>query len=95
MPRYKVLEKSLVGNEVFEAGVEVEYDGYPSANLEPLCDQGRKKAVELEELNKKRVELMISQNPPAAGMDAASFAKAIAEALTPLVKTIGGKAKAE
>jgi hypothetical protein len=37
---YIVLEKSLIGNEIFEAGTTVKYDGLPAENLQPTCDEG-------------------------------------------------------
>lgn len=36
MAKYRVKEKSFIGNVLLEAGAEIEYDGIPSANLEPL-----------------------------------------------------------
>lgn len=34
MPRYRVLQKSFIGNRIVEDGEVVEYDGEPSGNLE-------------------------------------------------------------
>ena len=41
--KYIVKEKSLIGNEIFEAGAEVELpEGcYPAGNLEPICERGK------------------------------------------------------
>lgn len=36
MARYKLLEKSYIGGRLEEAGTEVDYDGEPGENLEPL-----------------------------------------------------------
>ncbi len=44
MAKYRVKEKSFIGNVLLEAGAEIEYDGIPSTNLEPL-DGVAKKAV--------------------------------------------------
>lgn len=44
MAKYRVKEKSFIGNVLLEAGAEIEYDGIPSANLEPL-DGAAKKAT--------------------------------------------------
>ncbi len=44
MAKYRVKEKSFIGNVLVEAGVEIEFDGTPSANLEPI-DAPAKKAV--------------------------------------------------
>lgn len=81
MPQYKVLEKSLIGNEIFEEGAIVDYDGYPSHNLEPLCDEGRAKAAELVTINEQRIKQMQLDNPNTPTIDQDAFAKAIATAL--------------
>lgn len=44
MARYKVLEKSYIGNRLEEAGAEVDYDTEPGENLEPL-DEAAHEAV--------------------------------------------------
>lgn len=36
MAKYRVLEKSFIDNKIVEEGSEIEYDGFPSKNLEPL-----------------------------------------------------------
>lgn len=36
MPRYRVLEKSFIGNRLVQAGEEIDYEGEASSNLEPL-----------------------------------------------------------
>lgn len=82
MPQYKVLEKSLIGNEIFEEGAIVDYDGYPSGNLEPLCDEGRAKAEELIEVNKERIKRIQLENPNTPMIDNEAFAKAVAAAIT-------------
>jgi hypothetical protein len=82
--QYRVKEKSLIGNDVHEAGATVSYAGLPSENLEPLCDEGRKRAVEYKESNAARVKQMIASTAgdspvgdPAKFMEA--FTKALAE----------------
>ncbi|MEC5161719.1 MULTISPECIES: hypothetical protein [unclassified Janthinobacterium] len=62
MPKYLVKEKSLIGNELFEAGALVDYDGLPAENLEPTCDAGRAKYQEYLESNAARVRAMASAN---------------------------------
>lgn len=37
MPRYRVLEKSFIGNRLVQAGEEIDYEGEASSNLEPLA----------------------------------------------------------
>ena len=83
--KYRVKEKSLIGNDIHEAGAEVFYNGLPSDNLEPLCDEGRKRAAEYIESNAARVKQMVAahagvESPvgdPAKFMEA--FTKALAE----------------
>lgn len=45
MPKYRVLQKSFIGNRIVEEGEEVDYDGEPSDNLVPI-DKAAKKVVE-------------------------------------------------
>lgn len=82
--KYTVLEKSLVGNEIFEAGTTCEYAGLPSENLAPQCDIGRARAVAYDESNKVRVAKMRDQYAvEASGLgDPTAFAKAIADAVS-------------
>lgn len=61
MPKYKVLEKSLIGNEIHEAGAIVEYAGLPAENLEPQCDEGKAKYQEYLATNAVRVRVMKEQ----------------------------------
>ncbi|CAB4120820.1 hypothetical protein UFOVP5_57 [uncultured Caudovirales phage] len=82
MLKYKVLERSLIGNEIFEEGAIVDYDGYPSSNLEPQCDEGRAKASELVQINKQRIKQMQLDNPASPTIDQDAFAKAIATAIS-------------
>jgi hypothetical protein len=64
MPKYRVVEKSLIGNEVFEEGAIVEYDGLPAENLEPLCAEGRAKYQEYVASNEERIARMHAAYPP-------------------------------
>jgi len=79
--KYRVKEKSLIGNAIHEAGAEVEYDGLPADNLEPLCDIGRARAAEYVQSNKERVARMIDANRESAVGDPAKFAEQFAKAL--------------
>jgi hypothetical protein len=56
---YITKEKSLVGNEIHEAGVKVQYAGLPADNLTPTCDEGRARAAEYKASNDKRVASMV------------------------------------
>ena len=44
MAKYRVKEKSFIGNVTVEAGTEIDFEGIPSTNLEPI-DGAAKKAV--------------------------------------------------
>jgi hypothetical protein len=44
MAKYRVKEKSFIGNVTVEAGTEIEFEGIPSTNLDPI-DAPAKKAV--------------------------------------------------
>ncbi len=79
MPKYRVKELSLIGNELFQAGAEVDYDGLPAENLEPLCDEGRAKYQEYLDSNAARVKAMILQNSESKVGDPAAFAEALAK----------------
>ena len=85
MPKYLVKELSLIGNELFQAGAEVEYDGLPAENLEPLCDEGRAKYQEYLDSNAARVKKMIAENQLSAVGDPAAFAAAVASTIKQLV----------
>lgn len=81
--KYRAKEKSLIGNDIVEAGQEVMYAGLPSDNLEPLCAEGRARAAEFEASNKKRVDNLVEKNKESAVGDPeqflASFTKMLAE----------------
>jgi len=82
MPRYKVLEKSLVNNQIYEAGEEVEYDGEVSGNLEPLDDAGRAKRAQYEASNKQRIATMLQDakdSPNAGAVDPSTIIKQMAD----------------
>ena len=79
--KYRVKEKSLIGNQIHEAGEVVEYDGLPADNLEPTCDEGRARAAEYVESNKERVARMIAANQESAVGDPTKFAEQFAKAL--------------
>ena len=81
MPKYKVLEKSLIGNEIFEAGSIVDYDGLPAENLEPQCEKGEAKYQEYLASNVERIRVMREQNSESGVGDTAVFAKLIAVAV--------------
>lgn len=81
MPKYKVKEKSLIGNEIHEAGAIVEYDGLPAENLEPQCAEGEAKYQEYLAVNAERVRVMKEQHTESAVGDQVAFAKTIAKAV--------------
>ena len=77
MPKYTVLERSLIGNEIHEVGAVVEYDGLPAENLAPMDDAGHAKYQEYLASNKARVEKMQAEN---ASVDEDALSRAIAKA---------------
>jgi hypothetical protein len=79
MPKYRVKELSLIGNELFQAGAEVEYDGLPAENLEPLDDEGKAKYQEYLDSNAERIKKMIAENQTSGVGDPGDFAKAMAK----------------
>lgn len=79
MPKYKVLEKSNINNEMHEPGAIIDYDGLPAENLEPQCDEGKAKYQEYLDSNAARVKLLKDQNSKSKVGDPAEFAKALAE----------------
>lgn len=88
MTQYRVLEKSLIGNEIKEAGEMCEYDGLPGSNLEPIDDEGRAKAEEYIKSNAARVAAMKAQYTESAVGDPAAFAKAMADAQTEMMASL-------
>lgn len=81
IPKYIVQEKSLVGNEIFEAGAIVSYAGLPAENLEPMCDLGRERRQEYLDSNAARVRAMTSQFTESAVGDPTQFAATFAKQL--------------
>jgi len=51
MARYKVLERSCIDGIIFEEGEECDYDGLPSANLEPIDADAKKAAKTKQDLD--------------------------------------------
>lgn len=81
-PRYLVLERSLINNQIHEAGAEVEYDGLPSENLKPLDAAGEAKAEEYKASNAKRVSGMMDEakaSPLAGAFDPSKIVQQMAD----------------
>ena len=79
---YIVLEKSLIGNELFEAGQTCKYDGLPAENLQPTCDEGRARYQEYLDSNAQRIGVMnVNHAPAIAGGSPEAFVKLFAAAL--------------
>ena len=73
MPRFRVARQSFIGGRVYERGEEVDYDGLPSDNLEPLDDEGRQARANAErEFAKQAEERALAANPSAAAWAAAA-----------------------
>lgn len=86
--KYITTEKSLVGNELFEAGAEVVLpEGtLPAANMQATCARGEAKKAEYEASNRERIARLADQYSDTAStaqMEAMSkmVAKAVTEAL--------------
>lgn len=80
IPKYVVQEKSLIGNEIHEAGAIVAYDGLPAENLEPTCDLGRARHQEYLDSNAKRVAALTAKYSESAVGDPAKFMADFAKA---------------
>jgi hypothetical protein len=90
MPKYRVLTKSFIDNHLREEGDVVDYDGYPSDNLEPLDDEGRAKQKEGVKVAKQAMQQLIKETQPLMGpggapFDQDGFAKAVAKAIVDAV----------
>ena len=76
MPKYRVLEKSYIGNAIREAGEVVEYEGKPGKALELIAE-----APAEPKLTKKEAEAKAKAEAEAkAAAEAEAKAKADAEA---------------
>jgi hypothetical protein len=80
MPKYRVKEKSLIGNTLYEAGEIVDYDGLPAENLEPLDAEGEARYQEYLKSNAERTARLKEQFSESAVGDPAAFAQAVAKA---------------
>lgn len=95
-PRYKALRRTMISRKgrpplMFEAGQELEFDGLPGGNLEPLNDAARKRHEEAEAVfSKQRREAAIRSAPQGE-----AIAEALAELLAGAVSRRATKAKAE
>lgn len=79
---YIVLEKSLIGNEVHEAGARVKYDGLPAENLQPTCEVGAARYQEYLVSNAERVRKMALDHAPVeSATNAEAFAAAVGRAI--------------
>jgi len=53
MAKYRVLEKSFIDNVLHEAGVEIDFEGTPSTNLEPLDAPAKKASADGKQANRQ------------------------------------------
>lgn len=79
---YTVLERSLIGNTIYEAGSTAEYDGLPAENLAPLCDIGKARYQEYLKTNADRVKQMKLANPDGTALDLEALASLLAAAMS-------------
>lgn len=82
MPKYKVLERTFINNAIAEPGAEVEWDGLPSPNLEPLDDAAMAKKGEFEKSDAMRKDRLLRAFPESGIGDPDEFAKKMAEAIS-------------
>jgi hypothetical protein len=70
MPRYRLTERTLIGNDLVEPG-EVEFDGLPTRIFVPLDEEGEAKRAEYEAVEAKRQadNLVISGREAMAQID--------------------------
>ena len=66
---YTVVEKSMIGHKVYEAGESVKYAGLPSENLSPTCEVGKQRAAEYAEQNAARVRALVGANTATPGLE--------------------------
>lgn len=84
--KYIVKEKSLIGNELFEAGAEVELpEGtWPGPNMEPTCERGTARQAEYNDVilpkMRKDLQARYGQDSGMTG-DMAALSKAISAAV--------------
>ena len=81
--KFIVKEKSLIGNELFEAGAEVTLpEGtLPADNLEPMCERGVALQEEYKRSNAERVAKMREQYAEEGGQNMEALGKLIAAAV--------------
>lgn len=75
MAKYRVLEKSFINNSLVDEGTIVEFDGVPSANLEPL-DTAAVAAVESPEAAHANADSLARMQEAAKGVDAPALTEA-------------------
>lgn len=81
---FTALERSLVGNEMVEAGttgVRLPEGTLPGPNMKPENDEAQAMVAGYEASNKERLARMQAENPNAIGGSADAFAAAVAQAI--------------
>ncbi|HGA3340239.1 TPA: hypothetical protein ACIR6E_001181 [Enterobacter roggenkampii] len=59
---YRILRLSFIGNQLLEEGAEVQYDGEPGSNLEPLNDAAK---AAKKKADQKRGKSVVDEAPAA------------------------------
>lgn len=81
MPKYRVLELSFINARLIPAGEEIEFDGDPGPNLEPLDDEAHEaKRVYVEVKEPARIAKMAADVGTSGIGDQEAFIKALAKA---------------
>lgn len=66
MAKYRVKEKSFINNIVLDAGEQIEFDGVPHSNLEPLDKPAEKAAAASTDADR---ESLVRQQEAARGIN--------------------------
>lgn len=90
MTKYILTERALIGNDIKEAGDEIEYDGLPSANMLPIDAEGEAKRKAAAEYDAKGRFV----NPPPIERADAVAAEEAAKRVKAAVLKAKAKAKA-
>lgn len=87
MAIYKVLERSYINDKIVEVGDEVEYDGLPSSNLEPIDASAKKAAKEADKVAKAAADAVTNAVVSAASVDPVAAVSAAASLASDSIQT--------
>lgn len=81
MPRYRVLELSYFNDRIVQAGEEINYDGNPGNNLEPLDEEAAAARAKVLADEPERIRKLLAAAAPEKASMAEEISKGIAEAI--------------